>query len=204
MTWPIAGLAVVAFLVGGTSPATLVARALGADLSRSGSGNPGATNAGRVLGRRWGVLVGVADVLKGLAPPVTAHLLGWPVWAAYLLGGAAVLGHVFSPFLRGRGGKGVATGLGALLGVHPWYAASVLAVFALVLAVRRWVALASMVSAALLVVGGALAAVGRLPGGHGWPTAVFLTGLGLLILARHGANLRRWWQARRAGGRGPA
>ena len=73
---------VAAFLVGSVNPATLIARVRGTDLSVAGSGNPGATNAGRVLGRKWGVLVGVLDVLKGFVPTViAAHWVGVPATA---------------------------------------------------------------------------------------------------------------------------
>ena len=76
--WSVGGLvqgavaAVAAFLLGSVNPATILARILGKDLAHSGSGNPGATNAGRVLGARWGVVVGVLDVLKGYLPVVLA------------------------------------------------------------------------------------------------------------------------------------
>ena len=110
--------AVLAFLLGAVNPATILARVLGKDLTHSGSGNPGATNAGRVLGVRWGVVVGVLDVLKGLVPVVVAHELLGPV-VALVVGLAVVLGHIWSPFLRGHGGKGVATSLGAILAVQP-------------------------------------------------------------------------------------
>jgi acyl-phosphate glycerol 3-phosphate acyltransferase len=142
--WRTVAVVVVAgaasFLWGGINPATLIGRTLGRDVTRAGSGNPGATNAGRVLGRKWGILVGVLDVAKGFVPAFLGAVFG-SVWLAYVLGVAAVLGHVFSPYLRGRGGKGVATALGAILGVHPWYAVALLAVFVLVFAVSRWVAL---------------------------------------------------------------
>ncbi len=115
----VVGVAVVSFLVGAVNPATLLARALGRDLRASGSGNPGATNAGRVLGRKWGVLVLLLDVLKAYLPTLLVlRTIG--LAAALLAGLAVVLGHVFSPFLRGRGGKGVACALGAILAIVPW------------------------------------------------------------------------------------
>ena len=147
LLWFLAGVAAmvaVAFFWGGINPATLIGRLLGRDVTRAGSGNPGATNAGRVLGRKWGILVGVLDVLKGFLPAFLAAQF-YGLLVGYLLGIAAVLGHVFSPYLRGRGGKGVATALGAILGVHPWYAVVLLLVFVVVFALSRWVALGSLV-----------------------------------------------------------
>ena len=181
-------MSVVAFLVGGISPATIVARMLGRDIASAGSGNPGATNAGRVLGRKWGVLVGILDVPKGYLPTLLA-MQAVGVVAAYIVGVAAVLGHVYSPYLRGRGGKGVATGIGAILGVHPWYAVLLVVLFAIVSVAARWVALGSLVSSVVILVGGGLAAAGLLPGSHGWPTAIWAWVLGFVVVLRHRVNI---------------
>src|SRR5439155_21945579 len=107
----------VGYLVGGLSPATLLARRRGVDLTKSGSGNPGATNASRLLGRRAGVLVGLLDLVKGALPAAAFGLAD--ARAGLVAGFAAVLGHGSSPYLRGRGGKGVATSAGAVLGSQP-------------------------------------------------------------------------------------
>jgi glycerol-3-phosphate acyltransferase PlsY len=184
----------LAFLVGSVNPATLIARVRGTDLSISGSGNPGATNAGRVLGRKWGVLVGVLDVLKGLIPTlVAAHWVGPHL--AYAVGLAAVLGHIWSPFLHGRGGKGVATTLGAILGVHPAIAGVVLLVFVVGFALTRWVAAGSILGALAMLVLAVLVWTGHWPGDV-W-TGVWLTVLALVVLARHKNNVIGWWRQRR-------
>lgn len=188
------GGVVAAFLVGALNPATTIARLLGKDLASSGSGNPGATNAGRVLGRKWGVVVGVLDVLKGLVPTLVAgHLFG--AHAAYAVGIAAVLGHIWSPFLRGRGGKGVATTLGAILGVHPWVALVVVVVFAVAVALTRWVAAGSIFGAFAMLVVAVLIWTGHAPG-DAW-AALWLMAIGLLVLARHRNNVLGWWRQRR-------
>jgi glycerol-3-phosphate acyltransferase PlsY len=182
-----------AFLVGALNPATMIARLLGKDLASSGSGNPGATNAGRVLGRKWGVVVGVLDVLKGLVPTfVAGHLFG--AHAAYAVGIAAVLGHIWSPFLKGRGGKGVATTLGAILGVHPWVALVVVVVFGVAVAVTRWVAAGSIFGALAMLVVAVLIWTGHAPGDV-W-TGLWLMAIGLLVLARHKNNVVGWWRQR--------
>ena len=135
-SWVALVLAVAAgFLVGSINPATILATVLHGDLHQ-GSGNPGATNVGRVLGLRWGVVVGVLDVLKGLVPTLLALWLG-DRFTAYAVGLATVLGHVLSPFLRGRGGKGVAASVGAVLAVFPGFAVVLARVFALVLWASR-------------------------------------------------------------------
>jgi len=188
------GAVVAACLIGSVNPATMIARVLGKDLAASGSGNPGATNAGRVLGRKWGVLVGVLDVLKGLVPTfVAAYWFGAHV--AYAVGIAAVLGHIWSPFLRGRGGKGVATTLGVILGVHPWVALVVVLVFAVAVALTRWVAAGSIFGAIAMLVLAVLIWTARAPGDV-W-TGAWLTTLGLVVLWRHKNNVVGWWRQRR-------
>ncbi|MFL6080876.1 MAG: glycerol-3-phosphate acyltransferase [Ornithinibacter sp.] len=188
----IAVVAVVCFLIGSINPATLVARALGRDLRASGSGNPGATNAGRVLGRRWGALVLVLDVLKAYLPTlVVLRTMG--LVAALVAGFAVVLGHVFSPFLRGRGGKGVACALGTLLAIEPWVALGALVVFGLVKIAVPFVGEASVVTMGLVGVVGALATVGVVP--FVAPVVgVWLMAIAVLVLSRHRRNIVAWWR----------
>jgi glycerol-3-phosphate acyltransferase PlsY len=176
---------VVGYLLASVSPATLLARRRGIDLRGVGSGNPGATNAGRALGRRVGVVVAVLDVLKGLVPAAAFGAVDHR--AGLLAGVAAVLGHVTSPFLRGRGGKGVATAGGAILGSHPLWAVVVVAAWVVVLLLSRWTALAS-VSAALTVL--VVAVVAR-------EDVLWAAVLFLVVLVRHQPNVRRHLEARR-------
>ena len=178
--------AVLGFFVGAVNPATIIATVRHADL-RQGSGNPGATNVGRVLGMRWGVVVGVLDVLKGLVPTFLALWLG-DRFTAYAVGLAAVLGHVLSPFLRGRGGKGVATSMGAVLAVFSWFAMVMVLVFGLVLWRTRSVAGSSIVAAGLL---GLYSGFAPLPEPVA-PGRLWGIGIALLVIARHHGNIRRW------------
>ena len=178
------------FFIGSVNPATIIARILHKDL-RQGSGNPGATNAGRVLGLRWGVLVGLLDVLKGFVPTFLALLLV-DRFTAYVVGLAAILGHVLSPFLKGRGGKGVATSLGAILAVFPWFALGMLIVFGLILWRSRWVAGSSIAAALLLMVYAALAPLpDPVAAGRVWGLCV-----AMLVIVRHFDNVRRWFRTR--------
>jgi acyl phosphate:glycerol-3-phosphate acyltransferase len=177
---------VVGYLVGALSPATLAARRGGIDLRGIGSGNPGASNVGRALGRRTGVVVAVLDVLKGLVPAAGFGAVDHR--AGLLAGFAAVLGHVSSPLLRGRGGKGVATTAGAVLGSQPLWAPVLVVVWVAVLAARRWIALASMSAALSLLV---VALVLR-------EDRVWAAGLALVVLVRHRANVVRALALRRA------
>jgi glycerol-3-phosphate acyltransferase PlsY len=185
----------VAFVVGAVNPATILARILGKDLRHAGSGNPGATNAGRVLGPRWGVVVGVLDVLKGLLPVVLAqHLFG--TVTALFVGLAVVLGHIWSPFLKGQGGKGVATSLGAILAVEPWFALVMVVVFVLLVWRLRWVAGASVSACLLLFVLGLLSWFRWLPVGSR-DTGAWCVVVALLVIYRHRRNIELWVSARR-------
>lgn len=183
---------VVGYFVGAINPAAIVARALGVDLQEVGSGNPGATNVARALGARWGVVVGALDILKGFAP---AFAFGWFVsqTAGEVAGLAAVLGHITSPYLRGRGGKGVATTLGAILGVQPLLAVPVLIAFGISLAISRRVGIGAVAGAVTLIVAGIVGwALGWTDASDMW----FAIVLGALVLVRHIGNIRRAWQAR--------
>lgn len=184
--------AVAGFLVGSINPATILARARGVDLRSIGSGNPGATNSVRAMGPAIGVLVGVIDVLKGLLPALVFGSAD-PV-AGAVAGLAAVLGHIFSPFLRGRGGKGVATTLGAVLGVHAWWAVPLLLGFAAAFAVTRRVGLGAVVGSVVLIGLGLFAPASE---AERW----FAILLGAVVIARHHANIRAFLRSG-AGDRG--
>lgn len=184
-----------AFVVGAVNPATILARVLGHDLRRSGSGNPGATNAGRVLGVGWGVAVGVLDVAKGLAPVLVAeHFVG--ALTALCAGLAVVLGHIWSPFLRGQGGKGVATSLGAILAVQPWFGLAMVLVFALLLWRLRWVAGASVCACLALFALGLVTWLRWVPFGTR-DTGAWCMVLAVLVIYRHRRNIELWVAARR-------
>jgi len=183
--------AVGGYLVGAVSPAALLARSRHIDLRGLGSGNPGATNVGRILGVRWGVLVALLDVAKGFVPALGFSLVSSD--AGLVAGAAAVLGHVTSPFLRGRGGKGVAAAFGAVLGVAPFWALGVLVAFTVVVALTRWMALASMTAAvALLVI--------SLVTGADLAHQVWAGFLAAVILIRHRTNVIARWRAWRVYG----
>ena len=187
----VALVAVVCFLIGSVNPATLLARALGRDLRGSGSGNPGATNAGRVLGTKWGVLVLVLDVGKAWLPTfVLLRAMG--TLAAVVGGLAVVLGHVFSPFLRGKGGKGVACALGTVLAVEPLVALAAVVVFGLTKAFVPFVGEASVVAVLAIGVLGALGAVGIVPG-ISVLVGVWLVLIAAIVLSRHRRNIIAWW-----------
>jgi len=195
-----------AYLVGSIPFGYLIARARGVNILKVGSGNIGATNVRRVLGRGPGNLCFALDVAKGLVPTLTSGLvlgtlgnLDAPadmVWLWLLSPVVAVVGHMCSPWLGFRGGKGVATGLGALLGVFWVLTASVLlalAVWLVVLKISRYVGLASVCAAASVPVWAAVLPI-AFHGGFpvsALPMLVVASLLAALVVARHTGNLRR-------------
>lgn len=185
--WCVAG-----FIAGSVPFGLLLALAFGkTDVRTRGSGNIGATNVARVVGKKLGLVTLVLDALKGGLPAAAAaHVVladGSPVEATLfggLVGLSALLGHCFTPWLRFKGGKGVATGLGVLLALHPEVAAYGLGAFGVAFAASRVVSVSSL-SAAVVVVAALL-----------WlgPVDVRLVPMVLclvVIVARHGDNLRR-------------
>jgi glycerol-3-phosphate acyltransferase PlsY len=187
--WVVA--AVVGYGLGAINPAAIVARAFRVDLREVGSGNPGATNVGRALGPRWAVLVGLLDALKGFVPAVVFGVLVGQT-AGEIAGIAAVVGHITSPYLKGRGGKGVATSLGAILGVQPLLAVPALLAFGIGVAVWHRVGLGAVLAALTLIVSGI---VGWWAGWTDASVMWFAVVLGVLVLARHERNLRQGWSA---------
>lgn len=140
-----------AFLVGSVPTGVLVSRALGAgDVRRHGSGNIGAANVARTAGFRAGVLVAIIDVLKGVVPVLVVRSLGLDDAVLAAIAVAAVLGHDYSVFLNFRGGKGVATTLGAALALAPLAAVVTMLVWLLVLFAFRYSSLASLVALVVL------------------------------------------------------
>ncbi len=179
-----AAVLVAAYLLGSIPFSYIVARRRGVDVRRVGSGNVGATNVMRTVGRGAGLLAFVLDFLKGTAATLLA-LSVQPRGALPALAAAtAVLGHMYPVWLRFRGGKGVATGAGAFLPIAPLPTAAALAAFGLALLVTRYVSVGSLAGCATLA---ALAFV--LDG----PSAVAFaaTATALLVLWKHRTNLAR-------------
>jgi len=145
-------LIIAAYLIGSIPTGLLLAKAWGVDIRSTGSGNIGATNVYRTVGRKLGLLTLLGDCLKGLLPVLAAKALGLslPMVAAVAL--AAFLGHVYTVFLGFKGGKGVATALGVFLGISPLSILCAFAVFALVLYRSSYVSLASITAAAIVPV----------------------------------------------------
>jgi glycerol-3-phosphate acyltransferase PlsY len=187
----------IGFALGGIPSGLLVGRARGIDLRTAGSKNIGATNAFRVLGPWWGGLVFALDVIKGLvATFLPAWLAGFlpngsgldPRMLSLAAGVAAILGHVFTPWLGFRGGRGVATSLGVFLGILPIPSLLALALWVVLLLISRRVSVGS-VGAALAYPFLVALFTGSDP--QRVPILVVSSLISLLILFRHAPNIRR-------------
>jgi acyl phosphate:glycerol-3-phosphate acyltransferase len=117
------------------------------DITKHGSGNSGATNSLRVLGKKAGMVVLLFDILKGFLPVFLYHKYFDNPFESFLLGLAVILGHIFSPFLGFRGGKGIASSLGVILAVFPVGAVISLIIFLLVIITTKYVSLGSLLAA---------------------------------------------------------
>ncbi|MDZ4755945.1 MAG: glycerol-3-phosphate 1-O-acyltransferase PlsY [Phycisphaerae bacterium] len=208
MTWVL--LIIFAFFAGSVPFGLLIARAKGIDIRAHGSGNIGATNVGRVLGRRWGFLCFALDAAKGAAPVLIAgwvqSLLGVPIvaipepdlWCWLATGVAALLGHVYSPWIRFKGGKGVATGFGAFLAMWtPLTTATgvALLVWFVLLKLTKMMSLASIIAAisipATIMIHCSLLAKPAQAFRAATPTLIVSGAMALLIIFKHRANIGR-------------
>jgi glycerol-3-phosphate acyltransferase PlsY len=184
-------LLVLAYALGSTSPATLIASRHAIDIRTAGSGNPGATNVLRLLGLRLGITVLLLDFTKGALPVLISRLLELTLLDSTLVGLAAILGHTFPVFYRFKGGKGVATAAGVVLVLHPTAFLGALIGFALVYYLRRLVSLASIVAAIVL------AAISSHPTQLSDPLSSdalnswFIFLISGLVIFRHSGNIRR-------------
>lgn len=179
-------VAFAAYLLGGIPVGLIVARRVaGIDVREHGSSNIGATNVYRVVGARAGALVWVLDVLKGVAPTIGAAHLGLHTGWCVLAGLAAVVGHSFSPFLRFRGGKGAATSFGVMLGVMWPVAACNVVLWLGLVAITRYVSVATIVSAA------AMTPLTLVLFSGDTPRLVLAILAGTLTILRHRSNIQR-------------
>jgi glycerol-3-phosphate acyltransferase PlsY len=178
----------------------------GVDLRRVGSGNIGASNASRLWPGKWSVVafcgVFLLDFGKGfLAAAWASNLSEWlgaPVdsqTVAVLCGASAVAGHVLTPYLGFRGGKGVATALGVVTALAPWSALGALGFWGLLVAITRYISLGSMAAMISIPVTYALDAGPEAFRGR-FGVFLFFTGLAGIVIWRHRANIRRILQGR--------
>jgi acyl phosphate:glycerol-3-phosphate acyltransferase len=174
-----------AYVLGSIPTGLLLAKAFGGvDIRTTGSGNIGATNVYRTLGRKIGILTLLGDCLKGLLPVLAAHMFNLPDAYIALIGLAAFLGHIFPIFLRFKGGKGVATALGVFLGVSPLAVLVALVIFVVMVFIWRYISLASITAAALMPALTAL--INRNP-----VLVAMSFAIAIIVITKHHANIKR-------------
>ncbi len=181
---------IVAFLLGSIPTGYLVARARGVDIRQHGSGNIGATNVFRTLGKPLGIFVFFADALKGyVAVWLAAHFGGTAAWPSIVAAVAVIAGHNYTPWLGFKGGKGIATSGGVLIALAPWAALVGVGVWVILFYTTRYVSLASIGAAASLplVVG----VLWSLDAGGNALLWGFMSLISALAIWRHRANIQR-------------
>jgi acyl phosphate:glycerol-3-phosphate acyltransferase len=193
----------IAYLIGCVPFGLIVGLAKGVDPRKAGSNNIGATNVGRLLGGRYFALVFTLDMLKGLIPTAIAAVLlhraslrgsDYVMWL--LVGFATIAGHMFSVFLKFKGGKGVATSAGVLLGLFPyftWPGLIAIAIWVILFFATRYVSVASIVGVGFFPIAYVIFGLGM-----GWPVfheqlplLIFAVIVATLIIYRHRTNITR-------------
>ncbi len=178
---------VSAYLIGGIPFGYLIGRLRGVDVRTVGSKNIGATNVFRTVGKKWGLFAFACDVLKGLLPTLAAKACGGP---ALWVGVACVVGHMLTPYMKFKGGKGVATAFGMLIGLIPGLVGVAFALFAAVFACSHYISLGSCSAAAFLAVAIWFPVLGT-EGAANLPQCVLVTLIALFVIWKHRANIGR-------------
>lgn len=207
LCWTLAGILPAAYVLGGVPFGLLVGKARGVDPRTSGSGNTGATNVGRILGKRYFYGVLLLDALKAAVPAGIASALVHAntdaaqrtplIYALWLgSGAAAMLGHIFSPFLGFKGGKGVATGLGLIVGVFPYMTLPglvTIAAFLVAFRLTKYISVGSLAAAVSFPISYLAIALWRGwdPFGRQWPLLALAVFVSALVLVRHRSNVAR-------------
>ena len=192
---------IAAYLLGSIPFGLLIAKAHGKDLRSIGSGNIGATNVSRALGRKWAYFCFVLDVLKGLVPMLATMIIAKPysvilLWLWLAVGCAAILGHIFPIYVKFKGGKGVATSFGVAMGLWPYFTVCALffaATWVVVVLMWRYVSLASiaasltfplvLIMAIILIPSWELAIL--------WPVVITAFAIPVMVIVRHRENIQR-------------
>jgi glycerol-3-phosphate acyltransferase PlsY len=187
MTWTAMQLllCVGAYVIGSIPFGVVVARAKGVDLRQVGSGNIGATNVARALGKGWAIAVLLGDAAKGFVPVWLGRRFAMPAEIVAAAGGAAIVGHMFTLFLRGRGGKGVATSLGVAMALSPVTALIGFGAYIVVYAATRLSSLGSLLGVWTFSL--AFSLRGQPPR----PLIALALGGAALVTLRHRANIAR-------------
>ena len=195
-------LIIAAYLLGSIPFALIIAKAHGKDLRTIGSGNIGATNLSRAIGRKWAFFCFFLDVLKGLVPMLAAtfNLSSPPtitqLFLSLAVGCAAISGHIFPIYIKFKGGKGVATSFGVALGLWPYYtlcASIAFVIWAAVVLSSRYMSLASITASVAFPIAMVLV-IAFIPGwdiANLWPLLTAAVAIPIMVIVRHRENIKR-------------
>lgn len=204
-----AGWLFLAYIVGAIPFGFIIGKLRGVDVRTVGSKNIGATNVFRTVGKKWGLLAFFCDFLKGLLP--TLAVIHWGpatdtgtafraaigtgadfTWLPVAVGVMCVVGHMFTCFMKFKGGKGIATGFGMMVALVPWHALAAIILFAVVLAISHYVSLGSIIAAAFLgiTVWFPVDKFAHL-GYHDLPLCILITVVAAFAVWKHRANIGR-------------
>ena len=184
---------VISYFIGSIPFGFIVARvAKGIDIRQAGSGNPGATNVWRVMGKKYGILVFILDMMKGFLPVlIFDYVTSGQSRSLYtiLCGVGVILGHTFPVFLGFKGGKAAATGCGVFLWLAPLPLFISVAAWLLTTFISRYVSLGSMVSTVVLII--SIILLNNEPFGSGLSLTLFSIFISLFLIFRHKSNIKR-------------
>lgn len=175
---------ILAFLLGSVPTGLLLGKLKGTDIRKSGSGSIGATNAFRTLGKALGILTFIGDTLKGIPFIYIAERYGYGLPEQCLLGFLAFLGHCYSPYLKFKGGKGVATGLAVFIYLAPEHALVALSVFLITFLISGIISISSMLASIALV-------ATFIPSNSEPALLCLSSAMALVIIIKHRANIQR-------------
>jgi glycerol-3-phosphate acyltransferase PlsY len=179
-----------AYLAGSVPFGFLIGKMRGVDVRTVGSKNIGATNVYRTVGHGWGFLAFFCDFLKGLVPVVLAQRFGGEAHLPLAVGLMTVVGHMFTCFMKFRGGKGVATGFGMLVGLLPWLVLAAFGIWVITVWLSHYISLGSCLAAAFLAVAVWFPWLGSV-GWRNLPLSIVVTVVALVAIYKHKSNIRR-------------
>ena len=180
-----------AYLVGGIPFGFIIGKIRGVDVRTVGSKNIGATNVFRTVGKGCGLLAFLFDMLKGLLPTLAAKVYMPELdWLALVIGVTCVVGHMLTPYMKFKGGKGVATAFGMLIGLIPALVGVAFALFVVVFALSNYISLGSCSAAAFLAISVWIPMLG-IDGYKNLPQCILVTVIALFVIWKHRSNIVR-------------
>ncbi len=182
--------AVGAYLIGSIPFGFLVGKMRGKDIRTLGSKNIGATNVYRVVGKPWGILAFACDFLKGFLPTLAAQKFGNADWLPLMVGILTVAGHMWTCFMKFKGGKGIATGFGMLVALVPWLVLTAFGLWVVTVWLSHYISLGSILAAAFLLVAVWFPILGS-PGWRDLPLCILVAFVSAFAIWKHRSNIQR-------------